>query len=104
MSITINREQCTGCGKCLKVCPGSLIYKDEFGKSYIKYPKECWGCTSCLKECASGAIQFYLGADIGGRGGYMQTRKEKDLLHWTIHKAEGETVEITINLKDPNRY
>ena len=68
MSIAIKKEKCAGCRKCTSVCPGSLIKTDEDGKAYIKYPRDCWGCASCLKECKFGAIEFYLGADIGGIG------------------------------------
>lgn len=104
MSIKINRQTCTGCGKCLDVCPGNLIHRDDLGKSYVRYPQDCWGCTSCLKECATGAIKYYLGADIGGLGGYMYTKKDKDRLHWYICKADGEQISVTINQKEANQY
>lgn len=104
MSIKINSQTCTGCGLCLDVCPGSLIDRDEAGKAYIRYPKDCWGCTSCLKECTSGAIKFYLGADIGGAGGYLYTKRDKNQLHWFICKSDGEQVKITINQKKANQY
>ncbi|MFZ3100655.1 MAG: ferredoxin family protein [Desulfitobacteriaceae bacterium] len=104
MSIKISQQTCMGCGKCLDVCPGDLIQRDEAGKSYLKYPQDCWGCTSCLKECASGAIKYYLGADIGGLGGYLYTQKDKDRLHWYIRKADGEQVKVTINPKEANQY
>ena len=65
MSIRIREDRCVGCGKCQEVCPGTLIQiKDK--KAVMKYPKNCWGCVSCVKECKMGAIEFYLGADIGG--------------------------------------
>ena len=74
MSIRINKNKCVGCKRCLDVCPGSLIKTDATGKAYIKYPKDCWGCTSCLKECKTGAIAFFLGADIGGMGSEMKAK------------------------------
>lgn len=104
MSIKIIKEKCTGCGKCLDVCPGNLIYKDENGKSFIKYPKECWGCTACLKECKFESIKYYLGADIGGKGGYLYTKDEKDYLHWHIVDKSGEKQVITINKSESNKY
>lgn len=30
--------------------------------------RTAWGCTSCLKECRFEAINFFLGADVGGKG------------------------------------
>ena len=104
MSIKISQQICIGCGKCLEVCPGDLIRRNEAGKSYVRDPQDCWGCTSCLKECATGAIKYYLGADIGGRGGYLYTERESERLHWTICKTGGEKVRVTINQKDANQY
>lgn len=86
MSIRINKNKCVGCKRCLDVCPGSLIKTDETGKAYIKYPKDCWGCTSCLKECKTGAIAFFLGADIGGMGSEMTVNESKDTILWKIKK------------------
>lgn len=103
MSIAIHREKCSGCGKCRVVCPGSLLYKDESGKTYIRYPEDCWGCTSCVKECGFEAIRYYLGADIGGRGGYLYTRREGDLLHWIIKGPDSERV-ITVDKNKANAY
>lgn len=104
MSIKIDRESCAGCGKCLAVCPGSLLYRDEKGKAYSRYPRDCWGCTACLKECGAGAIRYFLGADIGGRGTTLYTRREGHLLHWHAEKAGGGEEIITIDQRESNKY
>lgn len=104
MSIRIDQEQCTGCGSCVEVCPGNLIKKDDRGRSYLKRPEECWGCASCLKECQFGAISYYLGADIGGRGGTMQTVREGPLTHWVIRRPGQDPVTITVDGRDSNKY
>lgn len=104
MSIKIEKKKCTGCGSCLKVCPGSLLCRDTEGKAYSKYPEDCWGCTACLKECEHGAIRYYLGADIGGRGTTLYTKREGELLHWHISQQNGEEHIITINQKESNEY
>lgn len=104
MSIRIDKEKCISCGRCLKVCPGSLIYKDENKKVYIKYPSNCWGCTACLKECPVGAIEYYLGADIGGNGGCMYTEQKGDDITWHIRDKWGKSHEINISRKDANKY
>lgn len=104
MSIAINKEKCVGCKKCKEVCPGNLIKTDENGKAYIKYPKDCWGCTSCIKECPVYAIEFFLGADIGGMGSLVHTEKENHILKWIIKKPDGSTSEIHINQKESNKY
>ena len=97
-------KKCVGCKRCLDVCPGSLIKTDATGKAYIKYPKDCWGCTSCLKECKTGAIAFFLGADIGGMGSEMTVNESKDTILWKIKKYTGEEQTIEINKKDSNKY
>jgi adenylylsulfate reductase subunit B len=104
MSIAIRKESCTGCRKCMQVCPGSLIKLAEDKKAYIKYPKDCWGCSSCLKECSFGAISFYLGADIGGMGSKLITSIEGDIVHWQIEKTNGDLSVIDVNCKDSNQY
>lgn len=104
MSIRIQKINCVGCGQCIKVCPGNLIKKDEAGKAYIKHFKDCWGCTSCLKECKTGAISFYLGADIGGKGGTMTVLEEGELCTWQIKDLNGNVEVIKVNKKDSNKY
>lgn len=104
MSIAINKEKCVGCGKCTQVCPGSLIKRDENGKAYIKYPKDCWGCVSCVKECKVDAIDFYLGADIGGRGSRMKVKSQGDMIYWNITKPDGKKETIEIDRTKSNQY
>lgn len=103
MSIRINKGKCVGCFKCISVCPGSLI-KEEEGKAFIKYPRDCWGCVSCVKECGAGAIDFYLGADIGGNGSTMNVSRQGDILRWNIKKSDGSIQVIDVNSKNSNKY
>lgn len=102
MSIRINNN-CVGCNKCVEVCPGNLIYKDENGKAYIKYPKDCWGCTACIKECRFQAIELFLGEDIGGKDGYLYTKIDGDKVNWHITSSKKQVV-ISTNRKESNKY
>ena len=104
MSIKIDPQKCVGCGKCMDACPGNLIFKKDDSKAFIKYPDECWGCSACVKECPAVAINYYLGADIGGKGIYLNTKKEKNLLHWHIFKPNSEEIIITTNIAEANKY
>ncbi|AKN34156.1 adenylylsulfate reductase [Clostridium carboxidivorans P7] len=104
MSIKIDKDKCIKCGKCIKVCPGSLIYADENKKAFIKYEDECWGCTACLKECGVSAIKYFLGEDIGGRGGSMTVNKGKDFWQWNITDGNGKVHWVKINTKESNKY
>lgn len=104
MSIRIDDEQCTGCGKCREVCPGSLLTANEAGKTAIRYPRDCWGCTSCVKECRFMAIKYYLGADIGGQGGFLYTKQDGRLLNWVVVDADGREQVVTIDRSQANAY
>ena len=104
MSIAIDSMKCRACGKCLDVCPGSLIVRGEDKKAVIRYPKDCWGCCSCIKECKVDAIALYLGADMGGMGSLVHTEKEGDILRWIVDHPNGKTSEIRINTKQSNQY
>jgi len=103
MSIEIQHDLCIACGKCSRICPGSLIKLKE-GKAVIPRPERCWGCVSCIKECPSEAIALFLGEDMGGLGARMTVRKEGSLLHWTVTKPGSASQTVTINSCDANRY
>ncbi len=103
MSIRINSISCVGCKKCVEACPGNLI-KVVDNKAVIKREKDCWGCTSCLKECKAGAIEFFLGADIGGKGSTLSVADHGDLRQWVVTSPLGEKKIITVNTKESNKY
>jgi NAD-dependent dihydropyrimidine dehydrogenase PreA subunit len=52
--ITIDIEQCTGCGACVEVCPTGALYLVE-GKATLDSTL-CRECEDCLAACPSGAI------------------------------------------------
>lgn len=104
MSIRVDSETCTGCGKCRDVCPGSLLYEAPSGKTMSRFPRDCWGCTACAKECAFGAIKYFLGADLGGRGTTLHTRQDDEYIHWVFIKPSGGEEAITVRKKEANRY
>lgn len=104
MSIVIDKEKCKACGRCEKVCPGTLIGRDEQGKACMNYPKDCWGCSSCIKECQFGAIALYLGADMGGMGSKMTVLEKDEKLYWNVDKYDGTKECIVIDKKESNKY
>ena len=104
MSIVIDSEKCRGCGKCEKVCPGTLIGMNEQGRACMKYPKDCWACSSCIKECPFGAIALYLGADMGGMGSKMTVQEKDDKLYWNVERFDGSKEQIVIDKKESNKY
>lgn len=54
-------DGCTGCGKCVKVCPFSAISLQESkaGKGVpVIARKACFGCGICSLHCPSGALRL----------------------------------------------
>ena len=56
------------------------------------------------KECRAEAIDFFLGADIGGRGSTLTTREDGDYRLWTVTAPDGNKTVVRINKKDANKY
>jgi Fe-S-cluster-containing hydrogenase component 2 len=50
----VNEPKCTGCKKCLSVCPEEAISIVD-GKAVIN-KQECIGCGRCLSSCPESAI------------------------------------------------
>lgn len=104
MSIRIREHSCTGCGACTRVCPGRLLEMAESGRVHMPEPRDCWGCGACIKACRFEALEYRLGADIGGLGTTLQVHGDPEQLHWIFTRPNGEKKIITINRKDPNSY
>lgn len=104
MSIRITQSKCVGCGMCIEACPGNLIKKNSDGKAYMLHERDCWGCTSCIKECKAGAIRFFLGADIGGRGSTLSVSEKNNISTWKIEDPNGNVKIIEVNKNDANKY
>lgn len=104
MSVQINKLKCVGCGQCIEACPGNLIKKDTDGKAFIKHVKDCWGCTSCLKECRFEAINFFLGADVGGKGSTLSFRQKGSINTWTVTAPDGTVKTLEVNRQESNKY
>ena len=97
MSIKIDKNKCVGCSCCVEVCPGNLIKIDGEKKAFIKHERDCWGCTS-------GAVSFFLGADIGGRGAMLAVETKGAVRFWRVTKIDGSVQEIIVNSSDANKY
>ncbi len=51
----IDKERCTGCGICVKMCPSGAISLEE-GKAEIDMEK-CIRCGKCHDACPQGAVE-----------------------------------------------
>ncbi len=104
MGVIIDSSKCVCCGKCVDICPGNIIRKNEDGKAYIKEPGECWSCVSCMKECPVGAISFIISPEIGGRGGTLSLIRDGSYTKWILEKTNGDHESIVTDTKEANNY
>ena len=54
--VTIDTEQCGGCGQCAEACPSQIIAMVENKAQVTGEPSECLGCGSCTIVCSSSLI------------------------------------------------
>ena len=49
-------EQCSGCQRCIKVCPfDALVYREDQRRVWVN-PLKCYGCGICRSVCSGGAL------------------------------------------------
>jgi adenylylsulfate reductase subunit B len=60
MPPVIDENRCTGCGKCVEVCPSDVFWGTKKGKApVVAYPNECWHENACVLDCpVEGAIKL----------------------------------------------
>ena len=104
MSIRIRQDVCIGCGACVEACPGNLIRLAGDGLAAMRRPRDCWGCTSCLKACPTGAVEFFLGADMGGTGATLSFSRTDTVSHWAVDCPDGRHVAIDVDGANANKY
>jgi polyferredoxin len=64
--MAIERDKCTDCKKCIRVCPTYAIDEESLkkGRTCIN----CYKCGKCMDQCPTGAISYHIkGTRIGIR-------------------------------------
>lgn len=57
MPVTVNKEECIGCGACISVCPTGALVMDDDGK-VICVEADCIDCGVCVSSCPTEAIKL----------------------------------------------
>jgi len=56
MAVTINKDECVGCGACVDACPMEAITLED-GVAVVN-ADECTECGTCVDECPSEVISL----------------------------------------------
>jgi len=56
VSPKIKENLCTGCGRCISICPADAIYLKN--NKAVKEEEKCIGCADCIIACLEGAISI----------------------------------------------
>ena len=54
----VNKSMCTGCQKCIKICPFNAIEMDKKSKKAEINIKKCYGCGICRQVCKENTISL----------------------------------------------
>lgn len=54
-TVNLQQDRCTGCGRCLEVCPRGVFVMEE-RKARIVERDNCIECGACAKNCEFDAI------------------------------------------------
>lgn len=59
-TLELDRAACTGCGRCVEVCPHRVFALVE-RRARIADPDACMECGACARNCAAAAIRVDAG-------------------------------------------
>lgn len=55
----IDKNSCTGCGRCVDVCQMDVFFGSKENQiPVVTYPEECWHCNACGLECPQDAVRL----------------------------------------------
>ena len=60
VTLELDRAACTGCGRCLEVCPHQVFELTE-KRAAVSDLDACMECGACARNCHAGAIRVVAG-------------------------------------------
>ena len=62
------------------------------------------GNLSHLDALEAEAINFFLGADVGGKGSTLSFRQKGSINTWTVTAPDGTVKTLDVNRQESNKY
>ena len=87
----LDKNRCTACRKCLKICPVHNISLDKCGFPQWQYTHQCTACLACYHHCPKHAINY--GPLTRNRGQYYFGKNKNQ---YSINN----TIQQSINTKE----
>ena len=76
-TLELKQEACTGCGRCVEVCPHQVFSLRE-NKAQLSDFDACMECGACARNCPAAAI--YVDAGVGcAKGLIHEWLRERNL-------------------------
>lgn len=97
MSVIIDHNKCTGCKKCVEVCPGDLLAIDKkTNKAFIYHPEDCWDCMACIKICPQDALETKLPYQLANYKASLKPIVKQDRIIWCLTDLKENKEEFVI--------
>lgn len=92
----IDKDLCTGCGKCHEICHFDAIKKD--GKVYVIDELSCEGCGYCARICPSNAIK--MNQPLIGQMFISTTKSGMPMMHAKLDIGADNSGKLVSEIKD----
>lgn len=94
MAVVLDFDLCTGCGRCVGVCPAGAIVLDELLKKAVIDDKVCIDCGICIESCKKGALSFSVvdtqKAAYAGAGSRVNCGMERQAKFFDLRTGRGK--------------
>lgn len=96
VGVHVDEKLCYGCGACVNICPGDLLYLDENGRTKMREQADCWDCMACVKSCPAGALETYLPYSLAECGARLIPKVTETEVRWKCIYPDGREEEFVI--------
>jgi len=54
--VKIDESKCTGCSRCVRMCPAGILFLNDQKKAAVSDENQCDRLRGCMRMCPTGAI------------------------------------------------